>query len=151
MLTLGRHIKANYLSPMASSISKSRLKYGGFHGVYRSQGEEVSAGNPSVYQNAELGQAHHSTTKLQPAERELESLQMAPNLAYVRSDSPHMISMQPQAHFAQAYYAQPHYAQPHHAQTDYAAQAGTDDNTAGAPLAMPERSIRNYSASNRPY
>lgn len=74
---------------------------------------------------------------------------MAPNFAYVRSDSPHMMPMQPQAHFAQAYYAQPHYAQ-----TDYAAQVGTDDNTAGAPLAMPERSIRsdsNYSVNHRPY
>lgn len=74
---------------------------------------------------------------------------MAPNFAYVRSDSPHMMPMQPQAHFAQAYYAQPHYAQ-----TDYAAQVGTDGNTAGAPLAMPERSIRsgsNYSVNRRPY
>lgn len=149
MLTLGRHIKSNYLSPMASSISKARLKYGGSHGVYRSQGDGVPASNPSVYQNAELGQAHHSTTNLQPSERELDSLQMAPNFAYVRRDSPHMMPMQPQAHFAQAYYAQPHYAQ-----TDYAAQVGTDHSTAGAPLIIAERSIRsdsNYSVNHRLY
>lgn len=130
-------------------MSKARLKYGGLHGVYRSQGDGASAGNPSVYQNARLGQAYHSTTNLQPSGRELESFQMAPNFAYGRSDSPHMMPIQPQAHFAQAYYAQPHYAQ-----TDYMAQVGTDDNIAGAPLAMPQRSIRsdsNYSVNRRPY
>lgn len=74
---------------------------------------------------------------------------MAANFANIRSDSPYMMPMQPQAYFAQAYYAQPHYAQ-----TDYAAQIGIDDNTAGAPLTMPERYIRsdsNYSVNHRPY
>lgn len=134
MLPLGRHIKSNYLSPIARSISKARFKRRSSRGASRSHCDEVAAGNPSIYENAELGQAPNSTTQLYPSGRELENLRIGPNFTHAGSDSPHMIQtgMQSQTHYPQAGYAQ---HQPH-----YAAGAGTD-NAVGAPLTFQKQSI----------
>lgn len=147
MLNLGRHIKANYLSPMASSISQARLKYGSSRNTSRSQTVEYSGGTQSVYQGAGPGQAQYSTTKLHPSERELESIYNAPGFAYTRSESPQV--MQPQSYYPPSGYPQGYYPESH-----YVAPVTNYDNTASAPLAVPEHSIRvdsNFTVSHQPY
>lgn len=132
LLPLGRHIKANYLSPMASSISRTRLRNGSSSGRFRSHTGDFLAGTPSVYRGADLEQAQQSTTKLFPSRRELESLHKIPSPEDTRSDSPRLT--QPQIH--------------------YAARVKSTDNTTSAPLAVPECSIRvdsDFIVSPRPW
>lgn len=128
MIPLGRQIKANYLSPMASSIFRAQLRYRTSGDRLRNHTGDFPTGTPSVYQGANFAQGQDSATKLYPSGRDLENLYKFPNPADTCGSSPWLT--QPQHHYA----------------------AGVRSyDTPSASLAMPERCIRvdsNFSQSS---
>ncbi|KAL2272459.1 hypothetical protein FJTKL_06558 [Diaporthe vaccinii] len=164
MLNLGRHIKANYLLPMASSTERVRLRYRSSRDASKSQASDISSDTPSASQSTGFGQAQHSTAKLHPPERGFESIQVynAPSFAYTHSEPPPLTQPQnhypqssyPQSHYPQIYYPQIYYPQSCYHASHYAAQIGSNNNTAGTPPAVPQRFIdvdSNFTVSHQPY